>query len=440
MTEIISQIEADGIAFINFQFTTIDGVIRQLIHPARHVEKLFEDGLGFDGSSCKYVPVNESDLTLRPDLSTYQILPWGKPENKTARFICDVYSGDGTAPFEADPRYILKKTIIDMKAEFGQGWEFLLAPEIEFFLLTEGQSGEYLPADDASYFEIPPYDKGTEFRKDISRALDSVGIVTEKNHHEVPNGKHEITFAYGNALQVADNTVTYRQVVKNLAAEHGLVASFMPKPFVWTYGCGMHVHLNLKNVPADKNLFYDPAVEDGLSDIARHFIAGLLQHARGLTGITNPSVNSYKRLVPGWEAPVYISWGFGNRSALLRIPGGNPKAMRVESRNPDSSCNPYLAYAAMLIAGLHGVRNQIEPPEPIADNIYALSAQEKKQRGIASLPGDFKEALACLSADEVLCDALGRNFIGRFLALKGKEVSEFATTIHPWELKKYVHV
>jgi glutamine synthetase len=440
MTEIIRRIEADGIAFVNFQFTTIDGVIRQLIHPARDLAGLFEDGLGFDGSSCKYVPVNQSDLTLKPDLSTYQVLPWGRPENRTARLICDVFSSDGSAPFEADPRQILKKTLADMKAEFGDGWEFLLAPEIEFFLLTQNENGEYLPADDASYFEIPPYDKGTEIRKDFSRALESVGIATEKNHHEVPNGKHEITFAYGDALQVADNTVTYRQVVKNLAAERGLVASFMPKPFVWTYGCGMHVHLNLKDNRSGKNLFYDESAEGGLSDTARHFIAGLLKHARGLTGITNPSVNSYKRLVPGWEAPVYISWGFGNRSALLRIPGGNPQAMRVESRNPDSSCNPYLAYAAMLVAGLDGVRHQIDPPAPIPDNIYALSPEEKAQRGIESLPGDFKEALACLSEDEILCDTLGRNFIDRFLTLKGKDVAEFATTIHPWELKKYVNV
>ncbi|MBC2735886.1 MAG: type I glutamate--ammonia ligase [Desulfobacteraceae bacterium] len=440
MQEIINQIGKDEIRFINFQFTTIDGTIRQLINPARGLEGLLSDGLGFDGSSCKYVPVNQSDLTLKPDLSTYQVLPWGDAENRTARFICDVFSGDGAEPFTADPRCLLKKMIADMKAEFGQGWDFMLAPEIEFFLLEKDENGNYIPNDRASYFDIPPYDKGCEFRKDISRALDSVGLVTEKNHHEVPNGKHEITFAYGEALSVADQTVTFRQVVKYMAAQRGLIATFMPKPFVWTYGCGMHVHLNLKDSEAKCNLFYDEADAHNLSQTARHFIAGLLAHARGLTGITNPSVNSYKRLVPGWEAPVYVSWGFGNRSSLLRIPKGNPKAMRVETRNPDSSCNPYLAYAALLAAGLDGVRNQMTPPDYINDNIYALTPEEKSARGIGDLPSDLKEALDAFEADTTLNGAFGKSFTEKFLALKRREVTEFSTTIHPWELETYVNV
>lgn len=440
MEKIAKRIVEDKIKFINFQFTTIDGSIRQLIHPARNVEELLHSGLGFDGSSCKYVPVNNSDLTLKPDLLTYQILPWGKEENRTARFICDVFSGDGSQPFPADPRFILKKTISEMKNEFGNGWDFMVAPEIEFFLLEKNDKGEYIPNDRASYFEIPPYDKGTEFRKDISRALDSVGVISEKNHHEVPNGKHEITFTYGDALNIADNTMAYRQIVKYMAAERGLIASFMPKPFVWTYGCGMHVHLNLKDSAKGVNLFYDKNKDYFLSDIARHFIAGLLKHARGLAGITNPSVNSYKRLVPGWEAPVYISWGFGNRSSLLRIPEGNPKAMRIETRNPDSSCNPYLAYAAILAAGLDGFRNKIEPPAFINDNIYALTPNEKFAKGIGDLPGDLKEALEAFEADEVLCEAFGDTFVKKFLDIKRKDVKEFATTVHSWELEKYVNV
>ncbi|MBW1776847.1 MAG: glutamine synthetase [Deltaproteobacteria bacterium] len=267
-----------------------------------------------------------------------------------------------------------------------------------------------------------------------------MGIVTEKNHHEVPSGKHEITFAYADALSVADQTMTYRQVVKHMAAQKGLIGSFMPKPFVWTYGCGMHVHLNLKDAAAGANLFYDPRNTDGLSDIARHFIAGLLDHAWGLTGITNPSVNSYKRLVPGWEAPVYISWGFGNRSSLLRIPEGDPQAMRVETRNPDSSCNPYLAYAALLIAGLDGVRRRLDPPAPVNDNIYALTPEERRRRGIQDLPGDLREALNAFASDRVLCNAFGDAFVSRFLDIKGKDVKAFSTTVHPWELEKYVHV
>ncbi len=439
-SDILRRIEEDDIRFLNFQFTTIDGAIRQLINPARNLETLLDEGLGFDGSSCKYVPVSQSDLRLKPDLSTYRLLPWGKPENRTARFICDVYRGDGSELFPGDPRAVLKKAVSDMKAEFGQGWDFLLAPEIEFFLLEKDEKGHYIPHDRASYFEIPPYDRGTEFRKDLSRALDAMGVPAEKNHHEVPVGKHEITFGHGDALTTADNTMTYRQVVKYFAGEKGLVATFMPKPFIWTYGCGMHVHLNLKDTKKGTNLFADETREQGLSDIARHFIAGLLDHAPALAGITNPSVNSYKRLVPGWEAPVYVSWGFNNRSSLLRIPASSLKALRVETRNPDSSCNPYLAFTALLAAGLDGMRKGMEPPPYINDNIYALSPREKKERGIMDLPGSLKEALEALRDDTVLLDALGETLAEKFLEIKEKEAQDFAVTVHPWELEKYVNV
>jgi glutamine synthetase len=438
--ETIKRMKEDAVKFINFQFTTIEGSIRQLIHPARDMERLLEKGLGFDGSSCKYVPVNQSDLNLKPDLSTYQLLPWGTLENRTARLICDVFSGDGSRLFPGDPRGILKKAVRDMKEEFGEGWDFILAPEIEFFLLQKDGNGQFIPHDQASYFEIPPYDKGTEFRKDLSRALDSMGIIAEKNHHEVPHGKHEITFAHNDAVNTADNTMTYRQVVKYFAAEKGLTASFMAKPFVWTYGCGMHTHLNLRDSHRGVNLFCNETKENNLSDLAFQFIAGLLYHARGLAGITNPSVNSYKRLVPGWEAPVYISWGYGNRSSLLRIPASVPKALRIETRNPDSSCNPYLAFSGLLAAGLDGIRKEMQPPPFINDNIYALSPQVKKDRGIEALPGDLAEALTALESDKTLCRALGETLVEKFLDIKWKEVKEFATTVHPWELEKYVNI
>jgi glutamine synthetase len=436
----IKRMEEEAVKFINFQFTTIEGSIRQLIHPARDVQSLLEKGLGFDGSSCSYVPVNQSDLSLKPDLSTYQLLPWGTRENRTARFICDVFCDDGSRPFPGDPRWVLKKAVRDMKEEFGEGWDFILAPEIEFFLLEKNENGHYIPHDQASYFEIPPYDKGAEFRKDLSRALDSMGIITEKNHHEVPHGKHEITFAHNDALNTADNTMTYRQVVKYFAAEKGLTASFMAKPFVWTYGCGMHTHLNLRDSHRDVNLFCKETKEHNLSDIALQFIAGLLYHARGLAGITNPSVNSYKRLVPGWEAPVYISWGYANRSSLLRIPAASPNALRVETRNPDSSCNPYIAFTGLLAAGLDGIRKEMQPPPFINDNIYALSPQAKKERGIEALPGDFAEALKAFELDELLCRTLGGPLVEKFLEIKWKEVKDFATTVHPWELEKYVNI
>ncbi len=440
MEATIKRLKEDEIQFINFQFTTINGSIRQLINPAKNLESLLKDGLAFDGSSCGYVPVNQSDLCLIPDLSTYRVLPWGRPENKTASFICDVYSGDGTVPFESDPRGMLKRMIAQMKEEFGADWELMLAPEIEFFLLDKDENGNYIPADRGSYFEIPPYDQGCEFRKDISRALDSVGINTEKNHHEVPPGKHEITFEYSDALAVADMTMVYRQVVKQLAAQKGLTACFMAKPFDWTYGCGMHVHLSLQDAAQKSNLFYDEAKPDFLSDTARHFIAGLIDHAQGLAGITNPTINSYKRLVPGWEAPVYVSWGFGNRSSLLRIPNGNPKARRVETRNPDSSCNPYLAFGAILSAGLDGLRRKAAPPEPYNGNIYDLTPEEKKAHGIGNLPAGLKEALDAFEADEVLCKAFGPAFTDTYLALKRKDVAQFAATVHPWELKTYVNI
>jgi len=438
--DLIQNIEKQKVSFLNFQFTAIDGSLKQLIHPARNIEDLLENGLGFDGSSCKYVPVNQSDLCLKPDLSTYQTLPWGQSENRTARFICDVYSGDGSTPFQSDPRGLLKKCIAAMKDEFGSGWDLVCAPEIEFFLLEKDENGVFSPHDRATYFDIPPYDAGTEFRKDMSRLLDSLGITTEKNHHEVPPGKHEITFSHDTALVTADNTMTYRQAVKYLAGQRSLVASFMPKPFAWTYGCGMHVHVNLKDSLTGKNLFFDPDKKDNVSDIALHFIAGLLDHARGLTGITNPSINSYKRLVPGWEAPVYVSWGFNNRSSLLRIPAGNPRAMRLETRNPDSSCNPYLAFAAILFAGLDGIRRKLDPPAAINDDIYRMTVDERKARGIKDLPGDLKEALIELEQDDVLEKAFGKIFLKTFLDIKRKEVQEFSTTIHSWELERYVHV
>ncbi len=436
----VRRIKEDGVRFVAFQFTTIDGVFREVVHPARDLERLLEKGIGFDGSSCKYVPVNESDLTLKPDLATYRLIPWCGEENRTARFLCDVYTADGKAPFPSDPRSWLKKMISRMKEEFGSGWELIVAPEIEFFLLKRDETGKLVPCDDGSYFDVSPYDLNTEFRKDLSRALDSVGIVCEKNHHEVPPGKSEINFAHADALTTADNTMTYRHLVKHYAAERGLIATFMAKPFRWTYGCGMHVHLNLKDAQKGVNLFSDPDRDGSLSEIALQFIAGLLEHAHGLAAVTNPTVNSYKRLVPGWEAPVYLSWGFNNRSTLIRVPASSPKARRIETRNPDSSCNPYLAFGAILAAGLDGVRRKLSPPAPVAENVYAMGPEEKREKGVTELPETLRDALEALKADRVLCEALGEELLKAFLALKEAEWKDFATTIHPWELERYLRV
>jgi len=327
-----------------------------------------------------------------------------------------------------------------MKAEFGKGWDLYLAPELEFYLLARDDRGAFVPHDQASYFGMPPKDKGTEFRKKLSLVLDAMGFVCQKNHHEVPKGKHEINFLFGQALDIADSTVTYKYVVKRFAAEEGLTACFMPKPFFGTYGTGMHVHLNLKDTSTGENLFYGSGMEFDLSLTARQFMAGVLNHARGLAGLTNPSVNSYKRLVPGWEAPVYVCWGMWNRSALLRVPVSSPKARRVELRSPDASCNPYIAFAAILAAGLDGIRRGLDLPSPVNENVYAMSQTERTSKGIGTLPGNLKEALEALDQDEVLKSSLGEELVRKFLEIKWKEWSDFSTTVHPWELDKYVDV
>jgi len=418
----------------------VAGEIKHVLVPARDLEDVLEDGCGFDGSSAGFVPVHQSDLTLRPDPATFRILPWGEPQHRTARLLCDIYGADGNTPWPTDPRGVLKKVVRNMKREFGETWNLYLAPELEFYLLMRDEGGSYLPHDQAGYFAIPPADRGTEFRKRLSLILDSLGFVCQKNHHEVPKGKHEINFRFGPALEVADATVTYKQVVKFFASQEGLVASFMPKPFFGTYGTGMHVHLNLRDEASGENLFQGGEEGHGLSPLAVHFMAGLLAHARGLAGITNPSVNSYKRLVPGWEAPVYISWGRWNRSALLRIPVSPPTARRVEFRCPDASCNPYLAFAAMLAAGLDGIRRRLPLSPPVDENIYAMSEHERVARGIQTLPRNLEEALVCLEEDQVLREALGEELIQKFLEIKRKEWEEFSVMVHPWELERYLDV
>ena len=432
-------LDREGVEFISLQFTDILGGIRSVVIPRRDFEKTVKEGCTFDGSSVGFVGVHESDLTLIPDLTTLRVFPWGTKENKTARIICDVYLQDGKTPFAGDPRYVLRRAIEEMKQELGKGVEFLLAPEMEFHLLIKKEDGTYIPHDQASYYYIPPYDQGAEIRKELSHALDSMGIFCEKNNHEVPKGKHEINFQYSDALSVADMTVTYKQVVKYIAHEKGLIATFMPKPFFGTYGCGMHVHLNLFDMEKGINLF-STGEDLEFSPIGASFIAGLLDHARSLTGITNPSVNSYKRLVPGWEAPVYVAWSKYNRSSLLRIPASSPKALRVESRSPDASCNPYLAFAVMLSAGLDGIRRKLVPPPPVDKDIYHMSIEERKALGITSLPGNLKEALDEAEKDPLIEKTLGPYLFNKFMALKRKEWESYSTYVHPWEIETYINV
>lgn len=434
-----SLLDQEGVEFVSLQFTDIIGGIRSVVIPRRDFEQTVEEGCTFDGSSVGFVGVHESDLTLMPDLSTLRIFPWGSKENKTARIICNVLLQDGKTPFEGDPRFILRRTIEEMKIELGKGVEFLLAPEMEFHLLIKKPDGSYAPHDQASYYYIPPYDQGAELRKELSRALDAMGILCEKNNHEVPKGKHEINFRYNDALSVADNTVTYKQVVKYIANERGLIATFIPKPFFGTYGCGMHVHLNLYDKEKGVNLF---SKGEGLefSPLGSSFIAGLLEHAKALTSITNPSVNSYKRLVPGWEAPVYIAWAKYNRSSLIRIPATSSKALRLEYRCPDASCNPYLAFAVMLAAGLDGIKRKLVPPPPVEKDIYHMSVDERKALNIESLPGNLKEALDEAERDPIIIKTLGKYLFEKFISLKRKEWENYSTQVHPWELETYINV
>ena len=432
-------LDQEGVEFISLQFTDILGGIRSAVIPRRDFENTIKEGCTFDGSSAGFVGVHESDLTLIPDLTTLRIFPWGAKENKTARIICDVFREDGKTPFEGDPRSVLRRTLGEMKQQIGEEVEFLLAPELEFHFLIKREDGVYVTHDQASYFFIPPYDRGAEIRKELSHALDAMGILCEKNNHEVPKGKHEINFKHGDALSIADATLTYKQVVKYIVDEKGLIASFMPKPFFGTYGCGMHVHLNHFDKKKGINLF-SKGESTEFSSLGVSFIAGLLDHAKGLSGITNPSVNSYKRLVPGWEAPVYIAWAKYNRSSLLRIPASSPKALRVESRSPDASCNPYLAFAVMLAAGLDGVKRKLAPPPPVEKDIYHMSPEERKTHGIGSLPGALKEALDEAEKDPLIEKTLGTYLFKKFISFKRKEWENYSTQVHPWEIETYLNV
>lgn len=435
----IRTLEKEGIYFISLQFTDILGGIRSLLIPRRDFEDVLQEGCTFDGSSAGFVGVHESDLTLIPDITTLRIFPWGEKEKRTARVICDVYLEDGKTPFDGDPRAVLRRTAAEMKRQLGEGVEFILAPEMEFYLLIKKEDGAWAPHDQATYFSIPPYDRGAEMRKELSHALESMGIPCSKNHHEVPKGKHEINFQHGEALSIADATVTYKQVVKHMSHEKGLIASFMPKPFFGTYGTGMHVHMNLFDRKRNKNLFSKNGRTE-LSSLGLYFLAGLMDHARGLAGITNPSVNSYKRLVPGWEAPVYIAWGRYNRSSLLRIPASSAKALRIESRSPDASCNPYLAYSVMLAAGLDGIKRKLTPPPSVEEDIYHMSPEERKKRAIADLPGSLKEALDEAERNPLIKATLGSNLFKKFLSFKRKEWENYSTQVHPWEIETYVNV
>jgi len=363
------------------------------------------------------------------------ILPWKTNGGKrTARIICDVYNPDGT-PFEGDPRYVLRRAAAEA-AEMG--YTMYVGPEPEFFLIDRAQAEQGLPTtnDQAGYFDLAPVDKDEEVRAEIVLTLQEMGFEVEAAHHEVAPSQHEIDFKYADAITTADNIATFRFVVRTIALKHGLHATFMPKPIYGVNGSGMHLHLSL--FKGDQNIFYDPQTPDQLSIVAKQFIAGILEHAPAITAVTNPLVNSYKRLVPGHEAPVYITWAHQNRSPMIRIPAKRKASTRIELRSPDPSANPYLALAVVLRAGLDGIKRGLTPPEPVESNIYQMSAAERLERGIASLPGSLAEAILALEQDPVILDALGPHVSDRYLEAKKIEWEVYRTQITPWELQEYL--
>ncbi len=425
-----------GVKFIRLQFTDIFGVMKNVAITVEQLDKALNNELMFDGSSIEgFVRIEESDMYLRPDPNTFVIFPWHNQNGNTvARLICDIYNPDGT-PFEGDPRYVLRRAIKDAEA---MGYTMFVGPEAEFFLFHVDQDGRPTTHthDRAGYFDLAPVDLGEEARRDMILTLEQLGFEIEASHHEVAPGQHEIDFKYDDALDIADKILTFKWVVRTVAQRHGLHATFMPKPLFGTAGSGMHLNQSLAR--DGQNAFFDPSDETQLSDVCRYYIGGIMQHARALTAILNPTVNSYKRLVSGYEAPVYIAWSYRNRSPLIRIPAKRGASTRIELRSPDPSCNPYLALAVCLQAGLDGIRNRIAPPPPCDQNIYHMPAEERQALGIGSLPEDLREALQELVRDSVLRYALGEHVFNRYLEAKMIEWDRYRVQVHPWELEEYL--
>ncbi|KXS50159.1 MAG: glutamine synthetase [Halanaerobium sp. 4-GBenrich] len=434
--DILKMAEEKNVRFIRMQFTDILGIVKNVAITVKQLEDALDNKIMFDGSSIDgFTRIQESDMYLRPDYDTFTIFPW-RPEKDgaVARLICDVYMPDGT-PFSGGPRNVLKKALKEAEE---MGYEMNVGPEPEFFLFQLDENGEATTKthDNGGYFDLGPIDKGINARRSIVLALEEMGFEVEASHHEVAPGQHEIDFKYAPALETADNIATFKFVTKSIAHEHGLHATFMPKPIFGENGSGMHVHQSL--FKDGKNVFYDENDRLGLSKTAYHYIGGLLKHARAITAITNPSINSYKRLVPGYEAPVYVAWSSANRSALIRIPAARGAGTRLELRNPDPSANPYLAIAVMLKAGLDGIKNEIEPPAEVLENIYEMSAAKKEESKIESLPANIDKAVSLLLKDEVITSVLGEHVLEHFVAAKKVEWDEYRTQVSQWELDKYL--
>lgn len=441
ITKTLNKAEEDNVKLVLLQFTDIHGTIKSVMIPVHKLKESLEKGTWFDGSSIEgFTRIHESDMYLMPDPSTYAVISWSSSPDKIARFICDIYTPDNK-PFEGDPRYILKKVMNEAEE---MGYTFNIGPELEFYLFKNGDNSTTpIIHDNAGYFDFSPRDMASKVRRDIILALEAMNMEIEMSHHEVGPGQHEIDFKYGTALQSADNCITFKHAVKSIALKHELHASFMPKPLFGLAGNGMHTHQSLFDVKSGKTVMFDPNDKYNLSEIAKQFIAGQMKHVKAMMPILSPTVNSYKRLVPGYEAPVYISWGKTNRSALIRVPRYSPgreQATRIELRCPDPSCNPYLSFAVILKAGLDGIKNKLIPPEPIEENVYHFDDRELKKRNIDVLPSSLSQALDELEKDKLIQDALGKHTYERYIDGKRSEWDEYRTQVSEWELKKYFDV
>lgn len=433
--QVLELARENNVKFIRLQFTDIFGTLKNVAITMDQLQKALDNEIMFDGSSIEgFVRIEEWDIYLRPDPSTFVVFPWRPDDSRVARLICDVYNSDGT-PFEGCPRNVLKRAL---KEAEDMGYSMYVGPEAEFFLFHTDEEGKptTITHDNAGYFDLGPVDLGENARRDMCLTLEQLGFEIEASHHEVAPGQHEIDFKYDDALTTADNIMTFKMMVRIIAQRHGLHATFMPKPVYGIAGSGMHMNQSL--FIGDKNAFYDPKDKLGLSKEAYYYIGGLLKHAKGITAITNPLVNSYKRLVSGYEAPVHIAWSMQNRSPLIRVPAGRGKATRLEMRNPDPSCNPYLALAVLLKAGLDGIKNKIQPPPPINKNIYDMTRAERKELDIPSLPKNLKDAIDELKKDDVIISTLGSHVFNRYVEAKLIEWDSYKVQVTPWELEQYL--
>lgn len=434
--DILSTIEAEQVKFVELQFMDILGGVKTVSIPAKRLERAIDEGVVFDGSSIVgYATIDESDLRAYPDLDTFLIFPWSEGHIKTARMICNIYDSEGKR-FEGDPRHILQNVM--NKAE-KMGYKLNTGPEFEFFLFKLDDVGKPTrnPDDEGGYFDLMPLDRAEKVRKECNLYFEEMGFEVEASHHECAAGQHEIDIRYGEALDIADSIMTLKHCIKTVAGLNDLHATFMPKPVKEINGSGMHIHLSLfdKN---DKNVFYDPKSEDGLSKIMRYFIGGLINYSKEICAIQNSWVNSFKRLVPGYEAPVYICWSYLNRSALYRIPAGRESSTRVEVRNPDPAGNPYLQFSTLLSAGLKGIEEKINPPDPVENDIYSLDIKQKTEKGIESLPTNLGNALKVMDESRLVKETLGTHLFEHFIYKKREEWNEYRQHISKWEIDRYL--